>query len=170
LGFLFWKKTVPRVVAQEIYATDVKANCACNPCWKHLRGALGDNLPKRDVNIVRGDIPFFLDNAATSYDANGFSVVGIYEGVVGIGPELDAKGNVVWGQAPFEAVLWHEAIGHGYLYPNLDHPDTPSNHAGGGGKDQVIAEENLARNCLRLQGATINDRAPTYHGWTRPKP
>ena len=163
-GFLF-KTTETRLVGWKLYYTDEKPNCVCKPCWKTLKAALGDNLPTRDIFIGRGDSPAFSDNAATLYLPNGVSQVGIYEGINGVGPEIDPSGNIVWNQTPFDVVLWHEAIGHGYL--NLDHPETPANTQGGKGSDPTIIEENNARNCLRLQGVTINDRVPNYYGWKK---
>src|SRR5215831_12916907 len=70
-GYLWWSKSVSRVVAQEIYATDIKASCACNPCWKDLRSALADNLPKRDIEISRETGDFYLGNAVTLYGDDG---------------------------------------------------------------------------------------------------
>jgi hypothetical protein len=162
-GFLFWKRTESRLVGWELYYTDEKPNCVCNSCWKTLKGALGDNLPTRNIYISRGDRPFFLDNAATLYRPDGVSQVGIYEGISGPRPEVGSSGQVVWNPVRFDVVLWHEAIGHGYL--GLGHPNTPSNQRGGPGPDPTIIEENKARNCLRLQGISINDRVPTYYGW-----
>ena len=167
-GGLFSKKTSPKLIGWEIYYKDEKPNCICSSCWKTLKAALGDNLPPRDVFIYRPTTRFiggvdFFDNAVTS--PNGQVV--IYEGVKAKLPETSPSGSVTWGPAPFEVVLWHEAIGHGYL--ELGHPDTPSNHAGGSGKDPTIVEENNARKCLRLQGVIINNRVPTYWGWKNPQ-
>jgi hypothetical protein len=156
-GFLFWKKTETRQVGWVLYYTDEKPNCVCNPCWQWLKAALGDNLPKKDIYIHRGNT---LDNA---YERN--DNVYINENLNISLPTLDASGNVVWENTPFDVVLWHEAIGHGYR--DLTHPNDPSNRQGGGGQDPTILEENNARNCLRLQGVSINDRVPTYFGWKK---
>jgi len=51
----------------------------------------------------------------------------------------------------------------------LEIPGQAHARRGGGGQDPTIAEENNARNCLRLQGVTINDRVPTYRGWGKNK-
>lgn len=46
------------------------------------------------------------------------------------------------------------------------HPNEPWNYRGSDEKmpDPVIQEENAARECLRIQGITINDRVNTYYG------
>lgn len=164
-GMLFWRRTESRLIAWEIYFTDENSCCAANSCWKTLKGALGDNLPRRDIMISRGDRPIFIRQAAAVYATNGVSQVGIYEGINVNIPELDSGGNVVWNRTPFDVVLWHEAMGHGYL--GLGHPNNSGNQRGGRGPDPTIVEENKARNCLRLQGVSINDRVPTYYGWGR---
>lgn len=165
-GFLFWKKTETRLVGWELYYTDEKPNCVCNSCWKTLKAALGDNLPTKDIYIHRPGTRFangldYLHNASESRDH-----VTIYEGLDVTLPEIGPGGGIVWNTTPFDVILWHEAIGHGYL--DLPHPTDPSNRQGGSGKDPTIVEENNARNCLRLQGVSINDRAPTYWRWKRP--
>ncbi len=154
-GFLFWKKTETRLLGWELDFTDQKLNCVCSPCWKWLKLALGDHLPKKDIYIHRGDE---LDNASEFRDN-----IYINENLSFELPTLDASGNVVWENAPFDVVLWHEVIGHGYR--DLKHPKDRSNRQGGGGRDPTIVEENNARNCLRLQGVRINDRVPTYYRW-----
>jgi hypothetical protein len=163
-GLLFWKRTESRLVGWELYYTDEKRNCVCNACWKYLKGALGDNLPNRDIYIRRPGSRYaagvdFLHNAAEKNQH-----VLIYEGVQANLPEVGPGGNVVWKDAPFEVVLWHEAMGHGYrdLGP---HPRDSWNWKGGAGPAPTILEENNARNCLRLQGVQINDRVLTYWGW-----
>jgi RHS repeat-associated protein len=156
-GFLFWKSTETKLIGWELYYTDEKPNCVCNPCWKWLKAALGDNLPTKDIYINRGHM---LDNAYETRD-NVF----INENLNVSLPTLDASGNVVWENTPFDVVVWHEAIGHGYR--DLPHPNVPTNRQGGGGQDPTILEENNARNCLRLQGVSINDRVPTYYGWKK---
>ncbi|MCP4351084.1 MAG: hypothetical protein GY795_36935 [Desulfobacterales bacterium] len=145
-----------RIVAWELYYEDEKPNCLCNPCWKYLKEALGDSLPSKNITIFRR---IDKTNATEAKD-----YVSINENVSVTFPELGANGNLVFNVAPFEIILWHEAIGHGYR--DLDHPSKPWNHrGGGGGPDPTIQEENNARNCLRLQGIQINDRVPEYYGW-----
>ncbi len=154
-GFLVWKMTETRLVGWELYFTDDKPNCVCNPCWKWLKAALGDNLQKKDIYINRGNL---LDNAYETRDS-----VYINENLDIHLPALDGSGNVVREDTRFDVVLWHEAIGHGYR--DLTHPKEKWNRKDGGGHDPTILEENNARNCLRLQGVSINDRVPTYYGW-----
>lgn len=156
-GFFFWKKTQTRLVGWQIYHADEKLNCVCSPCWKYLKGALGDNLPKKDIYIHRGNQ---LDNAFEASDT-----VFINERLDIHLPTLDRSGNVVRENTPFDVVLWHEAIGHGYR--DLTHPNKKWNRQNGGGQDPTILEENNARNCLRLLGIQINDRVPTYYGWKK---
>ncbi len=166
--FIWWTRKTgkKRLVGWQIYYTDEKPNCVCKPCWKTLKGALGVSLPPRHIYISRpwdrfqhGPLTDYLSNASESR-----GVVTIFEGISSVLPEVGSDGSIVRNPAPFEVVLWHEAIGHGYLDLG-PHADEPWNRRGGGGQDPIILEENNARNCLRLQGIQINDRVPTYYGW-----
>jgi hypothetical protein len=156
-GVLLWKKTETRLVGWQLYYTAEKLNCSCNSCWQWLKAALGENLPAKDLYIHRGNL---LNNAYETED-NIF----INEKLEIELPTIGPTGNVQWEDTPFDVVLWHEAVGHGYR--DLRHPNDKSNRPGGGGQDPTIAEENNARKCLRIQGIKINDRAPTYWGWKK---
>jgi hypothetical protein len=50
----------------------------------------------------------------------------------------------------FEAVLWHEMIGHGW--EQRFHPTENWNFSDGPGYDPVIYEEDRGRGCLRAMG------------------
>jgi RHS repeat-associated protein len=154
-GFLLWKSITPELMGWELYYTNEKAKCACRPCWQWLKAALGENLPPKDIYIHRGNR---MDNA---YESNDH--VYINENLNVQLPTLGPAGNVTQENTRFDVVLWHEAIGHGYR--DLTHPNKGWNQKDGGGQDPTILEENNARNCLRLQGVSIDDRVPTYYGW-----
>jgi len=158
------------LVGWEIYYTDEKRRCVCSPCWNTLKGALGENLPRRDIFIRRAQglhpVDWYRDNAEEYDGPNGSVNVAISEAIDIQLPELDANGKLVWNRTPFDIVLWHEAIGHGY-FGLSGHPNRSSNRRGGTFRDPVIAQENVARSCLRLQGIAINDRVPTYYGWRK---
>lgn len=105
----------------------------------------------------------------TAFEHTTSDKVAVNEEVTVHIPEIDSEGKVTWKNVtPFEVVLWHEAIGHGYL--DYSHPKEPWNskrgwYNGNPMKDPTIAVENEARECLRLQGTAISDRVPKYWGW-----
>jgi len=146
-----------------------KPGCRCDDCWQTLKRAIDNAAPVIQIR--------YLQDKSNAYAAN----VGILRDVLinpGVNaplPERDRRGTYRVRRAPFSIVLWHEAIGHGFL--GTGHPRIPENTAAGWDGvfvDPTIAEENRARNCTRLLGKRyggffglfgrrLGDRHPAYY-------
>lgn len=146
------------------YANEDKSGeCTCNECWQDLKKAIDWNkLIKIQARAhVEGGGGETLDLMGAVYTVNIQPDPSEHQYA-----EIEPGGGTVWAPANFPALLWHEAIGHGYKGIE-GHPRTPDNCEDGRGYDRVIREENKARECLRKNGFDVRDRVHQYY--VRPK-
>jgi hypothetical protein len=148
-----------------------KQNCVCDPCWRLLKAAI-----QNTGLTVQIQYAIDRDNAFAYTGGNPRNVyfnpgIGVYL------PEKTNSGKYRDRRVPSSVALWHEAIAHAVL--GLQHPNIPANNFNTLNPpyiDPVIKEENLARECTRLQGKKygklfglffgheLGERHPAYYG------
>jgi RHS repeat-associated protein len=130
-----------------------KSECKCNKCWQLLKAAIDSGS---DIQIgwgldrIRGRTSGGMAGPSTDYADPNNPLVNFNPGdPMGLSKPLTLSNGSAEPNPPASVVLWHEAIGHGHM--RKFHHGIP---------DPTIEIENIARECLRLQGNTgLLDRA-----------